>query len=425
MAVRAESRRPPAILAVAAGVVLAASASQLAWALHPRKGPFIGYSELLACLVLAAWAIAVLRRRFAGVAWPPWPAWAWLAAAIISLSAATSIKAGLVEIAQLALYFVALYAFFAEAFRGREEWAASALAAGVAICAATAWLDLFTAGDPMQVRGLFANRNIYSAYMAFALPLLWAWACAEMNRIQGKLAALGVFLATATLLGPPHVYIALGAILAVSAKLLGRRAAPIAGLFAAGVIAVQLASPIHRACNISEWSNPWETGNVYKLLKDAGASTDVPLVKKRWLEWYPALAMIADRPVFGVGAGNFQLNIGRPEYWGGLPNVKKSEPDTNNMYLVIGGSMGLPGLVALLALLIGFLREAGGAAARAGRKRELWLATGVAASLAALAAAALFTSVFVRGAAIAWAALLALTRNLAAETAPEPVVPKG
>jgi hypothetical protein len=112
--------------------------------------------------------------------------------------------------------------------------------------------------------------------------------------------------------------------------------------------------------------------------------------------------MIADNPALGVGAGNYQLNIGQPHYWGYLPNAKKTEPNSNNLYLVLGGTLGLGGLAAFLAMMGTHLSLA---AARAGDKEALMV--GVTGALGALLVANVFTALLVRGACVGWVALMA------------------
>jgi len=124
--------------------------------------------------------------------------------------------------------------------------------------------------------------------------------------------------------------------------------------------------------------------------------------------------MIADNPLLGVGAGNYQLNIGRPDYWGYLPNAKKTEPDTNNLYLVLGGSLGLAGLVAFVAVLVRFT-----ALAVSGARRRDPMMTGLAAALVSLAVANLFTALLVRGVTVAWVAALAAIERAAGGQASE------
>jgi len=123
------------------------------------------------------------------------------------------------------------------------------------------------------------------------------------------------------------------------------------------------------------------------------------------------LKMLADNPLLGVGAGNYQLRIG--EYYGLLPDVKKSEPDTNNLYLVVAGSMGLAGLVSLVALLSYFWRLAGGLWLRVETDWERGLAAGLAGSIGAMVAANFFTSLLVRGTGLVMILVVALIEIIA------------
>lgn len=400
----------PAWLSALAAALVAGSCSQLAYALHPRTGPFVGYLEVVAVIVVGIWGVWRLSRRgLTGLRWPPWPVWALIVIAALSAFNAVSLKAAGVEIAQLLLYFVALYVLFCEAFTGKETLVAGAASVAVGVGALAALAQMGNAAaDPMQVRGLAGNRNIYSAFMAFMLPLPWAWACWRWPGRGAWLAGGAVGAAMLTMFGPPHVWIAIVVLTGIAAWIMRqhwwRLAAPVLGV----VIVANFACPALRACNVDEFLNPWETGNVYKLLREAGADDQTRLVKKRWLEWWAALAMIADKPLLGVGVGNYQKNIGMAEYWGYMPNAKKTEPDTNNLYLVIAGSMGLPGLAALLAMLALFIRRA----TRAWREGAGWLAAGVAGALVSWACVNVFTATLVRGAAVALVALLAVAGSL-------------
>jgi MFS family permease len=407
------NRRPPAWLAALAFVLLAGSESQLAYALHPRKGPFIGYLEVVAVVALLAWGWWVLEAKgLRRVPWPPWPAWAFVGVAGLSLSQAVSLASGLVEVAQYFLYFVLLYAFFCDVLRECPVLIGyGGLATGALLALAVAGVQRLGGAEAMRVAGLAVDRNVHSAYLAAVLPLVFAgaWGLGHDGRWRWLLAGLAG-VAALVMLGPPHIWILLVAVVAVAGMVLEQRWWPAALPVVAVVILVNLLAPLNRACNFDECLNPWETGNVYKLLREAGADESLRLVKKRWLEWYPALAVMADNPLLGVGAGNYQANIGRAEYWAYLPNAKKTEPNTNNLYLVVGASLGYAGLASLVALLVHFVGLAGQAGAAGAPQR--WLAVGVAASLASLAVANLFTPLLVRGPGVAWAGLMALATVL-------------
>ncbi|MBC7287423.1 MAG: O-antigen ligase family protein [Armatimonadetes bacterium] len=392
----------PQWLRFAAAVLLAGSVSQLAYALHPRKGPFVGYVEVVAVGLVLVWAVWRARVGLRRLPWPPWPAWAFVLVAALSISHAQDLRAGLIEIVQYAFYFVPLYMLFVDAFSSRPGHVWGALTVGLGIAALVALAQMLSKVPPMDVKGLAANRNVYSALAAMLVPLAWAGMYRPgQGALLWRVVTAGVVVvALCTMVGPPHVWIALVALGTIAWVLDGRSLLRLCGPVFAVTIAVNLLSPIHRACNLDELLNPWETGDVYKLLRESGAGENLRLVKKRWLEWYPALAMLADNPLLGVGVGNYQTNIGRPEYWAYIPNAKKTEPDTNNLYLVIGGSMGFAGLAALIALLSYFAQRSA-----AGEPR--WLAVGVAGAICSLAAVNVFTALLVRGVAVAWAGLFA------------------
>jgi O-antigen ligase len=414
-------------------ILLALSFSQIAYAIHPRKGPFIGYLEVVAVFFLIAWGLQVLSsRRLCALRLPPWPIWAALSVAILSLSAATSLSAGLVEVSHYLLYFILLYVMFADVFRGRIEYAWWSLIVGAAGAGLVALVQLpsvktavatgshgLVASDdlisqvPRYVHGLAGTAYLHSAYMAVILPLVFAWICTAWPRRWAIVATIGLFFVAATLLGPPHVWILIAALVWVAAAIRPANWWRPAALVCVPLLVLQFACPQHRHANLDDFLNPWETGSVYKVLSDTGNGQAPPIVKKRWLEWYPALAMIADKPVLGVGAGNYQLSVGQADYWGYLPNAKKSEPDTNNLYLVIGGSMGLAGLICLVAMLYYPWRLAAACAARGDA-----FAVGLTAALAVLAVACVFTPLLVRGAAVGWSALMALAALRADEVVP-------
>jgi O-antigen ligase len=161
----------------------------------------------------------------------------------------------------------------------------------------------------------------------------------------------------------------------------------------------------------TEVADPVERGEVYKLVTLPGEQPP-PLIKKRWLEWQPALTMMSDNFLLGVGTGNYQQHIGEGAYYWYLPNAKKTEPDTNNLYLVIGSSMGFVGLVALLAWLGGFWRMAERSWERARDHWSMGVCWGLLGSVYAIMAVNIFSSLFVRGTSLVWVLLLAMMASV-------------
>ncbi len=388
--------------------------SQFSYALDPKDGPFILYADLFAAAVFGVWLISVLaRRRWNEIVLPPAAIWALLVVAALSALGATSLRSAAVEIAQIVLYFVAVYALFANVLYGQHRLvvATKALAIATTVVIGFALVQYFSADDAMDVRGTFGNRNVYSAYLAMVLPLLYGmaiWVRDTVHRVWFlALLVLGAF----TMLAGLHLWV-LALVLLVISALKGLRAVGYYLLGATVFVAiVVLALPMNRQALFTELADPFERGEVHKIITMPGEEPP-PLVKKRWLEWQPALTMMSDNFLLGVGAGNYQKHIGEGTYYGFLPNVKKTEPDTNNLYLVIGSSMGFAGLVAFLAWIgrTWAMAETGWE-----RARDHWsmgLSWGLLGSVYAIMLINLFSSLFVRGTSLVWALVFAMVASV-------------
>ena len=385
--------------------------TQFAYALDPKHGPFIAYADVLCAIVVALWMVWRLTARTGKrLPWPPMAVAGLLLAALLSAGVAGSTRAAAVEVAQIALYFVAAYMLFADVLttRARIRAALIALAIPTAINIVVAAYQYFTADEVMNVAGLFGNRNVYSAYMAMVLPIgfgimLWL----RTPRLQW-LIALGAAGAILTMLSTPTVWIAILVIAALT-RLAHRQAARLGiGLLFTLAVAIIIIPKNHYA-TVGELLDPQEREQMFKLAEEATPDGEpIYVVKKRWLEWKPALNMMAENFVTGVGAGNFQLNIGSSEYYGFLPNVRKSEPDTNNLYLVIGSTMGFAGLICLIAYLLHFWDRASALWLKVEDGTPTGLAMGLAGSVVAIALVNIFTSLFVRGTGLIWALIFAI-----------------
>lgn len=391
-------------------LVIAIAPSQLAWSPDPKSGPFISYGDASSALVILLWALWRVRNKMAGLTWPPMAIAGLLLVALLSAGMAESIKLTALAIIQITLYFVAAYMLFADVLttRGRLVGALVALAIPTVVNLAVACQQYFTAETSLEVGGLLSNRNVYSAYLAMVLPIgfgimLWLQR-GPLVVLLGATTAVAVL----TMLSPPMVWVAL-LVVACQCKFAPRRAGYRGLALLAVLTALVVFLPKNHDTAVRELLDPREEGEAHKLAADMGeVAEDTYIVKKRWLEWKPALNMMAENFMLGVGAGNFQLNIGRTEYYGFLPNVRKSEPDTNNLYLVIGSTMGFAGLVCLVAYLGHFWRKASTLWLSVERGWMTGLAVGLAGSVAALAMGNIFTSLFVRGTGLVWALLFAI-----------------
>jgi putative inorganic carbon (HCO3(-)) transporter len=88
-----------------------------------------------------------------------------------------------------------------------------------------------------------------------------------------------------------------------------------------------------------------------------------PSIRGRTAELTAAWEMLADHPLTGVGYGNFMINY--PDYarLSGI-DVRATEREAHNLYLSTGAELGIPGLAALAAIMIGAF-----VALAAGRRR--------------------------------------------------------
>jgi hypothetical protein len=421
----------PAKFELALFAVIVLACSQLGYVGHPRYGPFIAAADVLCAVLFAAWLAKVHREgRFGRILLPPTVLWLWLAMGVLSISKSAldaegklslaGVKAGVIEVGQLGLYFVAGYMMFVDVFNSvaKIRRASAVLLGATTVVVAWGLMDYLTKSQAFQVKASFGNRNVYSAFLVMVVPLLFGVAIHERDRLQRRWVMLVAAMAALTMLGPPHVWLLTGILCWMAYTRGGRIRAyfiPCAVILA---LAINVGLPRNRATNVTELLDPFERGELYKLTGgEATQPGETPplIVKKRWLEWQPALQMLADNLALGVGAGSYQRRIGEAAYYGQLPNAKKSEPDADNLYLVLGASMGFPALVCLVALLARFRRQAKSLWLRAGSTAERGLAAGLPGAVVGIMVANLFSSLLVRGVSLIWALVFAMITTASRE----------
>lgn len=405
--------------------------SQIAYAVDRKHGPFIAYADIVAVVVAGLWLLwSLFRRQTREWVWAPKHIWALLVVAALSGLGAESLKDAILEIIQIGLYFVAAYMLFVNVLTTDERrrgavWTLLASTSLVVLYGLYHYVraSLAPAGsDPgllMGVNSVFQSRSAYCGFLCLSLPLFFGlvmWTACQWERFW----ALAVILIGAlTMVAPPLIFV-LALILSLTALAWGggAKAAITAGVAFAFMLVTVAFLPLNRQA-FNEMLNPFEEGPIFKVMQtETGGgepANEPPVLKKRWIEWMPALNMMAQNFMLGVGAGNYQANIGMPQYYGFLPNVKKSEPDTNNLYLVIGGSMGFAGLVCMLAYLGYFWRQAGKLFMHADSPWTRGLACGLDGAALSLLVTNLFSSLFVRGTGLVWALVFALIAAKALE----------
>ena len=100
----------------------------------------------------------------------------------------------------------------------------------------------------------------------------------------------------------------------------------------------------------------------------------------RFAVWMHVLQALHDSPVSGLGLGNFQT-IMETRYAFMVDGAAESIPHAHNLYLQVAADLGLPGLVAYLALL---LTAVGLNIRMVMRRQQPWLSLGLLGSLTVL-----------------------------------------
>ena len=390
------------IFPVAALLAVALAPSQLA---VDVGGVHVAVGELL---LLPAFALGLLARRLAR---PPAECLALVALVAISTAFAPKKAVAAAELVQTGLYFVVAWSVVAGAMRD-EKWrrvaAAVFVASGSVSVAIALWQyfapspDVFPLNlrEALCVRGLFSNNNVLSGYLALLAPFAFAMALgAKSWRTRIPLLAVAVCSLSVILSGPALA----AACLALSALAFGCRKW-LGTLVTAALIALFIfAAPYTPRDNFTEAVT---SALPYRVDDGAVAYAEGATLEwragdpaRRYPEWQAATMMALERPLVGIGPGAYQKSVGA--YYDAVPRATgPNEPDTQNLYLVMASTMGLPALAAFLAILA--------ASFAAGIRSDD--ARGAAAAVAAFAVAAIFHPLLVRGVGIPLVFVLAFAR---------------
>jgi len=389
--------------------------TQLGATLGGPKGAHVCPADVLVALLFGVWLINRLATRTLRAAvWPPPAVLALVAVAVVSvvqLTEPNQLKEAAKDILQLIVYFIAAYMLFTNLLRepSRMRIAVYALLIGASVVVAYGVWQYLVLGyiAPFDVGATFGNRHTYGAYLAIILPLAFGLLLEAEKRWQRVWLILLILLGAASVLYGATV-IALAAGL-VGAGLIGTRRRPWHAAIAVLVLLVlAVGLPPNRSAAVNDFftftESGWVEGSYERM-------TDVP--KQRYIEWLAALNVLEERPVLGVGAGNYQLAIGS-YYYGTMPNLDSIEPDSYSAYLVTAASMGLLGLTCLIAVLLHFgVQARRSALAILPSPLERGLARGGWGMICAAVVHNMFSSYLVRGVGLVFVFCLALITVLA------------
>ena len=357
---------------------------------------YLSPADPLVWVTFLLWlALLVGRRRFPRLGLAPLLFVVFAATCAASISRAADRFSAMKDLFQIVEYFLVAYGLFVWNMTdptARKRLVAAFLASAVVVTIVGAWHYLLAEEPALLVRGTFGNRNVLGGYLALVLPFCFGLALFDSSWWR-RVACVCVVIAGMCINLSGGSVIAIVVSLIVIAALRGR----LAFLFTAValLVGVLVVGPLL----------PRE--NMESLYESVRLHDDENQVARRYTEWQAATIMVWENPVLGVGAGNYQDNIG--SYYGVLPDpTGPSEPDTQNLYLVLAGTTGLCGLVAYLGMLAWSMAQACSRYFEASDRFDRGVAVGAFGGVLAFAIAGLWSPLLVRGIGLPLVFVLAL-----------------
>jgi putative inorganic carbon (hco3(-)) transporter len=370
---------------------------------------WLGYTALTPCesetggRLPASGRRSVLLRRLRALPCPPLLHVLLAVLAVGSVCHAVSRFLAMKDAFQWIEYFLVAYLLFTVAlttfFQARVlVWLALGSAS---LCLAAGMLQYVSPAVPdFAVRATFNNRNVFGGYLAMILPLTFGLLLFDRHRARRiwygllLLAGWSVMLAGGSFLA---------SFLACALMVFVARGSRAFALFS--VVALCWAA-------VAGGGLPRDNPTVLHRSVMLCDAQDESRIAQRYAEWQAALFMIGEHPWRGVGLGNYQRWIG--QYYGALPDATQAaEPDSQNLYLVVAATLGLPGLLVWLGVLLRGLTLAMQGYARARDALSRGLALGVFGALLAFCVNSVWSPLLVRGLGVNLILLLALARALA------------
>ena len=325
----------------------------------------------------------------------------FLGIAALSILRSPARLPALKDLFQYTEYFVVAFLLLSSAMAdatARRRYVALYLAAAAAVVAVGLVHYLQPSVEAFKVRGTFGNRNVLGGFLTLALPVMFGLALFGKGPMLRASLLLTVALGcVVTLSGGTMVGLILA--FALMSMLKSQRAFLIvAAVFIVSFAVLAPRLPRHNTEILAQ--------SVSLFDADGQMSTRYP-------EWQAAAEMAKDNPLTGVGIGSYQTSV--REYYGTIPDrAVASEPDSQNLYLVLASTIGLPGLACFVGMLLIFFCKAAGAFVRLPEGFEKGLALGVLGSLVAFAINCIWSPLLVRGIGVPLAAVFSLAMTVGA-----------
>lgn len=323
----------------------------------------------------------------------------FVALAALSLAKAPNLLGSAHKVLQQAEYFIAAYLLFATAFADpkRLRQGVDAFLAVATVVVLIGFVQYAIPGIPnFQVRGTFGNSNVFGGFLSLALPLMFGLMLGEPDRLRRTWLFI-IILAGVTAVLSGGSFLALA--FALGCVAMGRGWKTFLAYAAAFLLIAFLALPHLPRRNLEVQRTSVE------LFNDDGD------VNRRYLEWQAAASMTREHPLMGVGLGLYQENMGQFYGLNAPVGGTAAQPDSQNLYLVLASSIGIPGLIVFLGLLLGAGAAAARKAAAAADAATRGLYLGVAGSVIAFAVNSLWSPLLVRGIGIPLVFILALANS--------------
>lgn len=320
----------------------------LALAISPTQYSFSLMGKINVCPVdPLVWALGILlagiiiaKREWFFITKLPLFACVFLVFCGISLVLNKTRLDGLKDLIQYTEYFliapaVFLYLFFIPQGRQRLLLVFGAISSVVITFGLIQYLRL-EAIDVFNISSSFGNVNVLGGFLSLALPLVLSVALSAKQMLWLRIWSSFIFLGGLLLLlsGGAFVAVLTAAVVLVC---LQRTKTAWLSLIAATALLLFVFPLLPR-------ENLWTAHDSIAVFTPGGEPA------MRYPEWQAAMSMTADRPLAGVGLGGYQTHVG--QYAGAIPNQnRKAEPDSQNMYLVLASTIGIPGALCFVLLL--------------------------------------------------------------------------
>ncbi len=282
----------------------------------------------------------------------------------------------------------------------------------------------FSVGGVIRAFGTFDQPNPFGGYLGLHAPLLLAAAlCAPRSR-RGWLAIAAVVVIAAIVASRSRgAWLGFGMstlVLVFAAgqrtRLLARTATVVLALGIVTIAVWQIAGGFRGVLPVEvertlEGALPVEQALRITVHDDYAVS-------ERAAQWTAGWRMFLARPLFGIGAGNFD-----DAYMDFLVQPFEAPlGHAHNVYLNMGSEAGLPGLIAIVGLTVWLLWRGVWIVKRARGTEWEWIALGTLGASVAFAVHNLVDSLFVNGMGLVFALLIATTYVV--EWAVRPTPPK-